>query len=296
MPKRVEMCNRQKQTTMNRIRNILLAAASVVCLATSAQKSITTKLCWIDGDISSAQSATASFDISGLHPGVHSYHIRVQDNEGMWSPVMTKFFIISHARDEEPASSITTREYWLDGRFANRITINQSQAVIDIGTLAAGVHSFTMRVRDDLGKWSPLVTQYFIIPHEPDSEEVIDQCRYWFDDKEQNANVVALEEVPGVIQLNIVNLSHGVHTLNWQVRDSKRAWSKVYTETFNISEYFPGDVNCDGKFDVEDVNAIINIILELKSPSDYPGIPDITDDGKVDVEDVNAVINIILMD
>ena len=57
--------------------------------------------------------------------------------------------------------------------------------------------------------------------------------------------------------------------------------------------YAQGDVNCDGKVDVEDVNAIINIILELKSQNDYPGNADLTGDGKVDVEDVNALINII---
>ena len=58
--------------------------------------------------------------------------------------------------------------------------------------------------------------------------------------------------------------------------------------------YETGDVNGDGKVDVEDVNAVINIILELKSESDYLGNADVTGDGKVDVEDVNAIINIIL--
>ena len=55
-----------------------------------------------------------------------------------------------------------------------------------------------------------------------------------------------------------------------------------------------GDVNGDGKVDVEDVNAAINIILELKDASDYLGDADLTGDGKVDVEDINEIINIIL--
>ncbi|MBO4870878.1 MAG: M6 family metalloprotease domain-containing protein [Muribaculaceae bacterium] len=57
-----------------------------------------------------------------------------------------------------------------------------------------------------------------------------------------------------------------------------------------------GDVNNDGKVDVEDVNAIINIILEIKTEADYEGDADLNGDGKVDVEDVNAAINIILTD
>ena len=55
-----------------------------------------------------------------------------------------------------------------------------------------------------------------------------------------------------------------------------------------------GDVNGDGKVDVEDVNAVINIILKQKTAADYPGNADINSDGKIDVEDVNAIINIIL--
>ena len=55
-----------------------------------------------------------------------------------------------------------------------------------------------------------------------------------------------------------------------------------------------GDVNGDDRVDVEDVNALINIILKTKTESDYSGNADVNGDNKVDVEDVNAVINIIL--
>ena len=55
-----------------------------------------------------------------------------------------------------------------------------------------------------------------------------------------------------------------------------------------------GDVDGDGKVDVTDVNAIINIILKTKTADEYQGNPDVDGDGKVDVTDVNAVINIIL--
>ena len=54
------------------------------------------------------------------------------------------------------------------------------------------------------------------------------------------------------------------------------------------------DVNGDGKTDIEDVNAIINVILELNKDGGSPDYADVTGDGKVDIEDVNAVINYIL--
>ena len=61
-----------------------------------------------------------------------------------------------------------------------------------------------------------------------------------------------------------------------------------------VKQQIKGDVDGNGKVDVEDVNAAINIILELKTPSNYIGSADLNGDGKVDVEDVNKIVNIIL--
>ena len=71
--------------------------------------------------------------------------------------------------------------------------------------------------------------------------------------------------------------------------------NEVYTNLWpKSSTSGNGDVNGDNKVDVEDVNAVINIILKVKTASSYPGNADVTGDGKIDVEDVNAIINIIL--
>lgn len=62
-----------------------------------------------------------------------------------------------------------------------------------------------------------------------------------------------------------------------------------------VEEAFPvGDVNGDLVVDVEDVNALVNIILKLSSVDDYAGDPDVNSSGIVDVADVNGVINIVL--
>ena len=52
-----------------------------------------------------------------------------------------------------------------------------------------------------------------------------------------------------------------------------------------------GDVTREGKVDISDVNAVINMILDL-SPKTDDG--DVNGDGVVDISDVNDVINIIL--
>lgn len=56
-----------------------------------------------------------------------------------------------------------------------------------------------------------------------------------------------------------------------------------------------GDVDGSGIVDVDDVNAIINLILYYDNYKDkYPGVADVDGSGIIDVDDVNAVINIIL--
>ncbi len=55
-----------------------------------------------------------------------------------------------------------------------------------------------------------------------------------------------------------------------------------------------GDVTGNGVVGIEDVNAIINIMLGKAQASDYPGIADVTGNGIVGIEDVNAVINTML--
>lgn len=60
------------------------------------------------------------------------------------------------------------------------------------------------------------------------------------------------------------------------------------------NENVHGDVTGDGMVDVEDVNAIINIILKNSTVSDYPGEANVDGQGTIDVEDVNEIINIIL--
>ena len=73
------------------------------------------------------------------------------------------------------------------------------------------------------------------------------------------------------------------------------AWAAVQSpyEITDISN-IPGDADGSGIVDVDDVNAVINIILGKIQASDYGGAADVDCSGIVDVDDVNATINIIL--
>ena len=72
--------------------------------------------------------------------------------------------------------------------------------------------------------------------------------------------------------------------------------SRVVLTTIHFVDSLVGDVNGDGSVDIYDVNALVNIILEIKSRDDYDGEANVDGDAndKVDIDDVNALINIIL--
>lgn len=73
-------------------------------------------------------------------------------------------------------------------------------------------------------------------------------------------------------------------------------WSEfLYIKQMSeVEEGLRGDVTGDGIVDIEDVNAVINIILKVKTQDDYPGNADLNNDGTIDVDDMNIIINIIL--
>ena len=142
----------------------MLAVATVICTTVMAQtpNTITQQVYWLDGDISTAQTVTSTVDISGLLPGLHSYSIRVEDSNGLWSSVVTKYFIIPSAT--EPSSvAIARYMYWFDGNMAKYVAGNVTGSAIEINfsALSEGTHTLSWRVCDTKGAWGMVKTETF---------------------------------------------------------------------------------------------------------------------------------------
>lgn len=282
---------------MNRLRSILLAVATVVCTTMMAQtpNTITQQLYWLDGDVSSAQAVTSTVDISGLLPGLHSYSIRVKDSNELWSSIVTKYFVIPYY--EPAATAIAQREYWIDGNVAARTALGESPAVISIGSLSSGLHSLSVRVKDDAGRWSSAVTKYFIIPSATESSSVaIARYMYWIDGNV--ANCVTGNVTGSAIGIDFSALSEGTHTLSWRVCDTKGAWGMVKTETFTYSNLTAaGDWNEASNWNTGEVPAPgtdITIAAAITIPSDYianAGNITIADGGSLTIEDGGQLIH-----
>lgn len=100
--------------------------------------------------------------------------------------------------------------------------------------------------------------------------------------------------VPGAKALRVTDYAQNSAGATIEIGADDIYISASNPASFILVTRVSGDVNADGMVDVDDVNAIINVILGTTMPSDYAGNADIDGSGIVDVDDVNAVINIIL--
>ena len=103
--------------------------------------------------------------------------------------------------------------------------------------------------------------------------------------------VKATSDFSGTHQLWLRNVV-GAHETN--DASGERVELSDNKTSINPGDQLTGDVTGNGVVGIEDVNAIINIMLGKAQASDYPGIADVTGNGIVGIEDVNAVINAML--
>ncbi len=55
-----------------------------------------------------------------------------------------------------------------------------------------------------------------------------------------------------------------------------------------------GDVNGDGVVDIDDLNAVINVMLHKNADAGIEARADIDGNGMVDIDDLNVVINVMV--
>ena len=287
---------------MSIIKYCIAALATIGCVM-AAQGSIVEREYWFDNNFVESHSLGSSptaLDISSLPPGLHWFSMRVKDGQGVWSSAMTKAFIIPHEVDNSTATTIQRREVWFDNNVAERQAIGAAPVMLDISSLPAGLHSLTIRVQDDLGRWSSQKTKFFIIPHEVVVEDVelVHYC-YWFDDDVAHAVVGELpvtgKTVSSVISIDMSTVPSGQHTLYWMIGDSKGAWGR-YTGEVNSTSFYNsrGDVNMDGDVNISDATALISYLLNGDDTGLDMEAADCNYDGDVNISDAILLINYLL--
>lgn len=147
----------------------MMTVAAMIFIAVMAEdnKHIAQREYWFDNDISTLQTLdenTTAVSISGLAQGLHSFSLRVQDTEGLWSSTMTKYFIVTADAFMENGLSVSRYLYWIDEEEVVTGTLSSASDIIavDISSLPDGEHTLTWMVGDSKGAWSPVYTESFI--------------------------------------------------------------------------------------------------------------------------------------
>lgn len=257
---------------MKRIRYLLIAAAALMCTAATAQKTIAERQYWIDGNITDPQplaESPTSIGIGDLKPGLHSLTVRVKDSEGLWSSQVAKYFIVPFVSTSVTSNSIEKHQYWIDGDLQAAVTSTTQPSAIVIGDLKPGLHSLTVRVKDNTGMWSSQVAKYFIVPFVSNdvTGKTIKEHQYWIDGKIEAR--VTQEQQPSTI--DIKTLKPGLHSFTVRVKDNTGMWSSQVAKYFIVptAETSVGDKSIvlhqywiDGKLDA--------IVSSETQPSQIP--------------------------
>ena len=127
---------------------------------------------WIDNQVAARTTLGASpavISLDGLSTGLHSLTVRVQDDTGLWSSPVTKYFVVPKVTVDEGGEVVETTiaryMYWIDDEEDAAVTgtLDGASGVlpIDIGELTEGEHTLSWRVADSKGAWSEPKTEAF---------------------------------------------------------------------------------------------------------------------------------------
>ncbi|MCU0395623.1 MAG: hypothetical protein MUF29_06920 [Chitinophagaceae bacterium] len=210
---------------------------------------------WFDDQYSNnvtqliAQSPVTTITLSEntlhLPAGLHTLHVRVQDDGGFWSLPHTSHFY-RMPQQSVTGHSIVQAHYWFDNNLAAGVmhpVTGQAVAEVNIAADAAalpeGLHWFNIRFRDDAGFWSGTTSQaIYKMPKASTGDNVITAYRYWINENlEQNTTVTLgtpVNPLVAPIQADLSTLEAGKYAIRFQFKDAKGQWSVVTTDSINV--------------------------------------------------------------
>lgn len=122
-----------------------------------------------------------------------------------------------------------TYRYWFDqdDTYPNigNMNSNKLHLNVDVSALESTVHTFNIQVRDANGNWSSPRITYFV-KLSPSALRGF----YWFDEDSLMSHETAVTN--GILEINVSDLSEGVHSLHYAAMSSDGSISGVVTRWF----------------------------------------------------------------
>ena len=187
---------------------------------------------WFDTDANSVKTASISgdattIDASALREGVHTVHYQVVDSKDIAGVPSSKMFI---KLDQKVTAKSKSLRFWFDTGVDVKTTKTLSGATtIDASALKEGVHTVHYQIVDDQGIVGITDSKMFVKVDEK-TVATAKSLRYWFD---TDANSVkTTTTLSGVTTIDASSLKEGVHTVHYQIVDSKDIAGIVVSKIF----------------------------------------------------------------
>lgn len=200
--------------------------------------------------VSSGSIITIPLSVNTLHlpAGLHTFHLRVQDNGGYWSSIQTAHFY-RLPQQSATGRNIVRYHYWFDYDLASGVMqsvtaqpIVQLAIAANTNPLPAGMHLFKIRVQDDNGFWSGTQSDaFYVLPPGATIPNLITAYQYWLNENDNQKTVVNLEagvnpfQTP--IQVDLSTIAAGKHAIRFQFKDSRGQWSEVTTDSVTVQAF-----------------------------------------------------------
>lgn len=185
-------------------------------------------------------------NVQGLSKGIHVLYLEVKDNNGRWS-----FYDRANIQIQGglQMATLNAAEYFFDNDpglgagiqipiGANGI--NQELA-LDLTGLSNGMHMAYIRVVDGAGQWSLYAQRLFQVVGNA-IEEIV-AAEYFFDNDPGLGNGFPISlngfAASATLELDLNDLSNGVHTLYIRVKDANGIWSLYDQANFTVTNPVP---------------------------------------------------------
>ena len=301
---------------MNRFRYSLLTVLWVVSTCMTWAQRVNMRQCeyWFDYQFDTRQAETMTsdtwtreFDLSALPKGIHVLGVRFQDSEGRWGSPILQHFLIPEVVEDKRGNVPARYEYWIDYQHDQRKTGNIVNGGIDLtldmSNLHAGIHTLHYQVTDSRGLYGAVMVNHFLIPEEvtDKSNNIMKSCRYWIDYDVYAAKAATLVDGTISLELDVSKLHAGIHTLHYQVTDSRGLYGSAMVRHFLIPEEVKNvegivayeywfnhgprthvNVNQQNPLNVKDLWVDIKDVIPNRIPADYRFL---VDKEKVEVDD-----------
>ncbi len=189
---------------------------------------------WFDDDNGNvktiASGGVQTLDVSALLDGLHTIHYQVTSSDGMAAYVASGLFLKIGSSIEAESVKAQKLMYWFDDEeVIQQIDISEGVQLLDASTLIEGLHTLHYQVVCNNGQMTPAMNSIFLRVSADAEAAVAKNLRYWFDD-EQTATEAEITN--GVQLLDASALIEGLHTVHYQIADSKGTLGAPYSSVF----------------------------------------------------------------